>query len=91
MKEVENISPFQVMALNPIFDVFEQLPNFNNTYIFYWRITHSAYLGSRSSAWPGAVNGAPSCGLQAGAQLSGVGYKMCKEPLEKVILTTFFG
>lgn len=33
-KEVENTSAFQGMALNPTFDMSEQLPNFNNTYIF---------------------------------------------------------
>lgn len=37
----------------------------------------------------GGVNGASLCGLQAGAQLSRVVCKMCKETLEKNV-TTFF-
>lgn len=28
-KELENVSAVQVMARNPTFDMFEQLPNFN--------------------------------------------------------------
>lgn len=30
----ENICPFQVMAFNPTFDMFEQLHNFSNVYVF---------------------------------------------------------
>lgn len=33
-KEGENICPFQVMSFNPTFDMFEQLHNFSNVYIF---------------------------------------------------------
>ena len=33
-KEVENIFPFQVMPLNPTFDMLEQLQNLSNVYVF---------------------------------------------------------
>lgn len=68
---------------------FEQLPNFNYIDIN-WGMTRSTYLESGSPAGRG-VNGACSRRLQAGTQLSTVVCKMCKEPLEKMIVVTSFG
>lgn len=43
-KDGERIFPFQVMAFNPTFDMFEQLHNFSNVYIF-TGVQHTARLG----------------------------------------------
>lgn len=85
--EGESIFPFQVMAFNPTFDVFEQLHNVSNVYIF-TGVQHTACLGEAAALPGGGVKGASSCGLQAGAQLSAVVCNMSKEPLENMILTT---
>lgn len=56
---MENISAFQGIALNPTFDMFEQLPNFNNTsYFLYWSYNTQRVLGQ----WqPGLVGWGEWC------------------------------